>query len=165
MSSTDRVQLESEAFRRVLSHFPTGVAVITGMTPEGPAGLAVGSFTSVSLVPRMVGFFVDRASTSWPSISATGSFCANILAADQADVCRLFARSGGEKFAGLGWRTASSGSPVLDGVLAWIDCKLELELQAGDHRLVLGVVLDLAAERHEQPLVFHRGTFPGLDLP
>jgi flavin reductase (DIM6/NTAB) family NADH-FMN oxidoreductase RutF len=156
---------QTEEFRKVLSHYPTGVVLVTGTTPTGPVGLAVGSFASVSLNPRMVGFFVDIGSTSWPPIRETGRFAINVLAFDQRDVCVAFARSGGDKFSGHKWRPAASGSPILDGVVAWIDCELERVVEAGDHWFVLGRVVELASERDQLPLIFHRGAFPGLNLP
>lgn len=151
-------------FRQVLSHFPTGVVIVTGITPSGPAGVAVGSFASVSLEPPLVGFFVGRDSTSWPPIRSAGRFCVNVLASDQAELCRRFSQSGTDKFAGVSWRPAPSGAPLLDGVLAWIDCDLQREVETGDHSLVLGAVTELAVAREGQPLLFHRGGFPYLEL-
>ena len=78
----------------MLGHFTTGVTVITAGAPDGPVGLAVGSFASVSLDPPMVGFFPDRGSSSWPKIEASGHFCVNVLAEAQEDVCRRFAIEG-----------------------------------------------------------------------
>jgi flavin reductase (DIM6/NTAB) family NADH-FMN oxidoreductase RutF len=154
---------DSDRFRFVLSHVPTGVVIITGADVDGPAGLAIGSFTSISLDPPLVGFYPDRASTSWPAIRRAGAFCVNVLAEDQADLCRRFARSGGDKFAGLGWRTAPvSDAPILDGVLAWIDCRLERETEIGDHSLVVGSVVDLTVERDARPLIFFQGGHPTL---
>jgi flavin reductase (DIM6/NTAB) family NADH-FMN oxidoreductase RutF len=156
----------SEDFRHVLSHVPTGVAVITGAATDGPAGLAVGSFTSISLEPALVGFFCDRASTSWPPIRATGGFCANVLAGDHGEISARFARRGGAKFEGLAHRPAPfSGSPVLDGVLAWIDCRIEREVELGDHTLVVGEPLELAIGRPGTPLIFYRGGYPALAEP
>ena len=110
-------EVDPTKFRRVLGHFPTGVAVVTGMDSDGhPVGMAVGSFTSVSLDPPLVAFMPDRSSTSWPRLRDSGSFCVNILGSDQESVCRAFAARGGDKFAELSWQPASSGSPVLDGV-------------------------------------------------
>jgi 3-hydroxy-9,10-secoandrosta-1,3,5(10)-triene-9,17-dione monooxygenase reductase component len=150
----------SEQFRHVLSHVPTGVAVITGAGADGPAGLAVGSFTSISLEPALVGFFCDRASTSWPQVRATGGFCANVLAADQGDVSARFARRGGRKFDGLDHDPAPfTGSPVLEGVLAWLDCRIEREVELGDHTLVVGEPLELAVAGEGGPLVFFRGGY------
>jgi flavin reductase (DIM6/NTAB) family NADH-FMN oxidoreductase RutF len=154
---------DRDRFRFVLSHVPTGVVVVTGTGEHGPVGLAIGSFTSISLDPPLVGFYPDRASTSWPPIRAAGAFCVNVLAADQAELCRRFARSGGDKFAGLRWRAApGSGAPILGDVLAWVDCDLERETQIGDHSLVVGAVRELTVERDAAPLIFFQGGHPDL---
>ena len=153
------VPFDSARFRQELGHYPTGVTVITAAPATGPVGLAVGSFASVSLDPPLVAFFPDRGSSSWPQIEASGSFCVNILAEDQEVVCRRFAAKGDDKFAGLGWRPARSGSPLLDGVLAWIDCDIESVTDAGDHHFVLGRVRDLAVVHDGSPLLFFRGGY------
>ena len=150
---------DSAKFRQVLGHFPTGVTVVTAASESGPVGLAVGSFASVSLDPPLVAFFPDRSSSSWPRIAEAGSFCVNILADDQEDVCRRFASKGDDKFAGLGWRAAGSGAPVLDGVLAWIDCDIDQVLDAGDHFCVLGRVRELEVAHDGAPLLFFRGGY------
>ena len=96
--------IEGSHFRTVLGHFPTGVAVVTGITSDGkPAGLAVGSFSSVSLDPPLVAFMPDRSSTSWPRFRESGSFCVNILGSDQESVCRAFAARGGSPFSQFCW--------------------------------------------------------------
>lgn len=152
-----------EQFRHVLSHLPTGVVVIAGEDDNGPAGLAVGSFTSISLDPPLVGFFCDCGSTSWPLVRETGGFCVNVLAAEQSDVSARFARRGGPKFEGLPYtRSPHTGSPVLEGVLAWIDCEIEREIELGDHTLIVGATLELAVAEAGRPLVFFRGGYPGL---
>jgi 3-hydroxy-9,10-secoandrosta-1,3,5(10)-triene-9,17-dione monooxygenase reductase component len=136
--------------------------VITSEADHAPLGLAVGSFFSVSLDPPLVGFGVAKSSTSWPAIRETGRFCANVLADDQEAVCRVFASSGGEKFQGVGWRPSSFGSPVLAGVLAWIDCSLDAEHEAGDHTIVVGRVRELDVPREGHPLLFFRGGYAQL---
>ncbi|MBX6387672.1 MAG: flavin reductase [Frankia sp.] len=147
-------------FRRVLGTFPTGVAIVTGLDADGaPAGLAVGSFTSASLDPPLVAFFPDHRSSSWPKIAPIGRFCVNILGDDQEAVCRAFAVRGGDKFADLSWRSSPLGSPILDGVVAWIDCELEAIHPAGDHDLVLGRVHALDVGRSALPLVFFQGGY------
>ena len=83
----------------------------------------------------------------------------NILAEAQEDVCRRFATKGDDKFLGLGWRPAASGAPLLDGVLAWIDCDIESVTDAGDHFCVLGRVRDLAVAHDGAPLLFFRGGY------
>jgi flavin reductase (DIM6/NTAB) family NADH-FMN oxidoreductase RutF len=159
-------EIDQAWFRQVLGHFPTGVVIVTAMSNGGPAGLSVGSFISVSLDPPLVAVLPAKTSTSWPKIAAAESFCINILAADQEQLSRRFAVSGGDKFAGVAWRPGPSGAPVLDGALAWIDCKHERTVEAGDHLIVLGEVrvLDIDASQSPQPLIFFQsgyGTFAG----
>src|SRR5437764_2940282 len=86
--TADHVSSFDEAkFREVLGHYPTGVVVVTAAGDNGPpAGLAIGSFTSVSLDPPLVAFFPDKSSSSWPRIEAAGSFCVNILGEHQEDI-------------------------------------------------------------------------------
>jgi 3-hydroxy-9,10-secoandrosta-1,3,5(10)-triene-9,17-dione monooxygenase reductase component len=150
---------DSARFRQVLGHFTTGVTVITATTEDGPVGLAVGSFASVSLEPPLVGFFADNGSTSWPKIQGTGSFCVNILGEHQEEVCRRFASKEPDKFAGLGWTKTATGSPLLDGVIAWIDCDIDQVIAAGDHVLVVGAVRDLEVGHDGPPLLFFRGGY------
>jgi 3-hydroxy-9,10-secoandrosta-1,3,5(10)-triene-9,17-dione monooxygenase reductase component len=152
--------IDSARFRQVLGHFPTGVTVITARTADGPVGLCVGSFASVSLDPPLVAFCAGSNSTSWPRIQEAGHYCVNILAEDQEDIARVFAGKGQDKFAGLGWRPAvATGAPVLTGVLAWIECRIDAVHEAGDHWIVVGRVLDLEIGQEGGPLVFFRGGF------
>jgi flavin reductase (DIM6/NTAB) family NADH-FMN oxidoreductase RutF/DNA-binding IclR family transcriptional regulator len=147
-------------FRTVLGQYPTGVCVVTAVHPEtGPAGMVIGSFTSVSLVPPMVAFFPDKTSTSWPKVERAGAFCVNILGADQESVCRRFAAKGGDKFSGQAYRPAGTGSPILEDCVAWIDCEVAAIQEAGDHFIVLGRVRDLQLERPRLPLLFFQGGY------
>jgi flavin reductase (DIM6/NTAB) family NADH-FMN oxidoreductase RutF len=149
-----------DEYRRTMRAFPTGVVVVTAISDGVPVGLSVGSFTSVSLDPPLVGFFPAVTSTSWPRVRDNGRFCVNVLAADQLGVCRAFANSGGDKYAALSWRPAPSGSPLIEGVLAWLDCSLERVHAAGDHWFALGRVHHMAVEREEVgPLLFFRGGY------
>jgi flavin reductase (DIM6/NTAB) family NADH-FMN oxidoreductase RutF/DNA-binding IclR family transcriptional regulator len=147
-------------FREVLGQYPTGVCVVTAAEPEGGnAGFVVGSFTSVSLDPPLVAFFPDKSSSSWPRIERSGRFCVNILSSEQESVCRQFASKGDDKFQGIAVREAGSGSPIIDGVVAWIDCELDQVHEAGDHYAVYGKVLDLNVENGSLPLLFFQGGY------
>ena len=146
-------------FRRTMGHVPTGVAVVTAVHDGLPAGLTVGSFTSVSLDPPLVAFTVIREARSWPSIAAAGAFCVNVLAADQVALCRLFSSRETAKFRDLRWRPAGSGAPILEDVLAWVDCETERAVEAGDHHLVIGRVRELDVVRSAPPLLFYRGGY------
>jgi 3-hydroxy-9,10-secoandrosta-1,3,5(10)-triene-9,17-dione monooxygenase reductase component len=146
-------------FRTVLGHFGSGVAIITSIDDGEPVGMAVQSFSSLSLDPPYVMFAPAKSSTSWPRIQKTRRFCVNVLSEDQEELSRGFAVSGGDKFAGVAWHESGNGSPILDGVLAWIDCDVETEHDAGDHTIVVGRVLELDVERDGRPLLFFRGGY------
>ena len=160
--SEDVVVIDDAAkFRQVLGCFPTGVTVVTTVKDDRPVGLAAGSFFSVSLDPPLVGFCVMTTSNTWPAIERRGSFAVSILADDQTEVCRQLAKKGPDKFDGLAWSPAPvTGSPLVDGAVAHLDCDLEQQHLAGDHWIVVGRVRALELHRDEaEPLVFCRGGF------
>ena len=145
--------------REVLGHFVSGIVVITAVGPDGPLGFTCQSFASLSLDPPLISFAAARTSSTWPRIRDSGTFCVNVLAADHQELSAGFARSGADKFAGVDWRAAPSGSPVLEGVSAWIDCTLWNEYDGGDHTIVVGLVSDLGAEPERTPLLYYRGRY------
>lgn len=151
-------QIEKAEFRAVLGHFASGVTVVTGIDGEGPVGLTCQSFFSLSLDPPLIAIAPSNTSVSWPRIAAVGSFCVNVLSAEQEAVARDFAVSGGDKFTGVGWSPASSGAPHIHDVLAWLDCDIREVIDGGDHRLVVGRVRELGSGRGE-PLLFYRAGF------
>lgn len=149
--------VEPQVFRQVLGHVPTTVTVVTATTADGPAGLVVGSFVSVSLEPPLVGVFIAESSASWPPMSVTGSFTVNVLAHDQQELCARFARSGGDKFADLTWWESPHGNPVLPGTTAWLDCLVQQVQKLGDHFFAVAEVVGLGVAGAVPPMVFHRG--------
>lgn len=159
MSPEHVPSFDSAKFRQVLGHFPTGVTVITSMHEGTPVGLAVGSFASLSLEPPQVLFCPGKQSSTWPKIQQSGAFCVNILAEDQEDVCRVFASSAADKFAEVGWKKSGNGSPIIDGVLAYVDCSVGEVVEAGDHYVVIGAVHDLEVRHEGGPLLFFRGGY------
>jgi 3-hydroxy-9,10-secoandrosta-1,3,5(10)-triene-9,17-dione monooxygenase reductase component len=148
-----------ERFREVLGHVPTPVVIVTAAGSNGPAAMAIGSFVSVSLDPLLVGFFPAKTSSSWPLIRDAGRFCINVLADDQAELSGAFATRSTDKFSGISWKPGASGAPRLADCVAWIECDLQSELDAGDHLLVLGTVTALDLPRDAHALVFHRGDY------
>lgn len=147
-------------YRKTLGTYPTGVVIISADTPDGPVGLAIGSFTSVSLDPPLIGFLPGKGSTTWPKIQAAGAFCVNILAEDQLVVCRAFSAKDGDKYGSVDFRTEVTGSPVIEGVLSWIDCTLDSVTDAGDHWWVMGKVEAMEMERDDVgALLFFRGGY------
>lgn len=163
MSSGAAQVAQPQHFRYVLGRVPTSVVVVTAVDAAGPVGMAVSTFTSVSLDPPLVGFLAAASSTSFPRIRAAGCFCTNVLSASQQEVCLAFAASGGDKFAGLNWRPAGSGAPLLDGVVAWIDCDIAAVYRLGDHFIVLGAVRGLDVCSDAPPLLFHRGVYGAVE--
>jgi 3-hydroxy-9,10-secoandrosta-1,3,5(10)-triene-9,17-dione monooxygenase reductase component len=145
--------------REVLGHFASGVVVVTAPGPDGPVGFTCQSFASLSLDPPLVSFAPARTSSTWPRIRAARMFCVNVLAVDQQELSNGFARSGVDKFAGVPWRPAPSGSPVLPGVSAWIDCTFWAEHDGGDHTIAIGRVRDLGADPTRRPLLYYRGRY------
>ena len=153
-------------FRETLGHYPTGVAVVTGIDNFGvPVGMVVGSFTSISLDPPLVAFAPKRDSKSFPGLRQSATFCVNVLASEQESIGRQFAVSGADKFDGLEWAPAPGGSPVLAGVVCWIECSWGEVIEAGDHYIVLGHVRDLGVTRAVSPLMFFQGGYGRFSMP
>ncbi|GJF30573.1 monooxygenase [Kitasatospora sp. NE20-6] len=151
-------------YRKVLGRVPTAVSVVTAQTPDGPVGVTVGSFTSVSLDPPLVVFYCDLRSASAAAVVAAGRFCVNVLAEDQQSQCGAFAGRTGDRFASCTWEPAGNGAPRIDGCTAWIECDVESSVPAGDHLAITGRVRQLsAADGDRRPLIFHQGRLVQLD--
>lgn len=147
-------------FRTVLGRFATGVTLLTSMDGGAPVGMAVNSFTSVSLAPPLVSFCAAHTSTTWPLIRAAGRLCVNILGAHQQAALRQFvARRSRERFGGVAWTGSPDGLPVLDGALAWLECSVEDEFRAGDHDIGVARVRRLSGGPEQEPLVFYAGRY------
>lgn len=147
-------------FRAVLGRYPTGVCAITARgTDGGPVVMIVGTFTSVSLDPPLVGFLPARSSTTWPVLRALGRFCVNVLAQGQEGLARQIAMRGPDRLAGLAFTPSGNGAPRLAGVVASIDCDLMSVSQSGDHDFALCRVTALRAGAGTRALVFVGGTY------
>lgn len=156
---TTTIRIEPDRMRNVLAHLPTGVSVVTAYGAEGPTGMAANSVTSVSLDPPLVLFCPARTSTTWPDIRQTGSFCINVMAGHHAEATLRFAAKGVDRFDGVKYDDRPAG-PALSDALAWIECQLEAEHEAGDHTIAIGRVLAIdAAPDLVDPLVFFRGAY------
>ena len=151
-------------FRDVLGRFASGVTVVTTMSGDEPVGMTCQSFSSVSLDPPLVLFVPAKTSRAWPLMQRAGKFCVNFLSDDQAELSNTMASRGTDKFAGVSWRrSATTGSPVLDGALGYVDCSIHTVLEAGDHYVVIGRVLELVAAQAEKPLLFYQGKYATTD--
>lgn len=142
-----------------MRRFATGVAIVTTAHDGRIHGFTVNAFASVSAEPPTVLICVNREATAHPLIARSQRFCVNILAVEQRALAERFA--GGEprsRFDGVAYRIGPSGSPVLDGTLAFVDCALTEELTASTHTIFLGQVLE-AGHREGEPLGYFDRTY------
>ena len=149
-------------FRRVLSHFASGVVIVTGIVDGNPVGLTCQSFTSLSLSPPMVLFCPSKTSTTWPLLANVPYLCVNVLSAEQHELSDAFARSGTDKFAGVAWSLTPHGAPALDGAAAHIEARIAAHHDGGDHHIVTCVVEALSAEPDPDPLLYYRSSYRAL---
>ena len=155
--------LDPQSLRRLMASWTTGVAVVTSRADDGPRGATTNALTSLSLDPLLVLVALDHRSNTLDAVRGSGRFCINVLAAGQEEIARRFATkaSGDEKLAGVPHELVD-GVPVLAGVVAWLACELDRELEGGDHTILLGRPLEADADGGARPLVFYGGRFhPG----
>ena len=140
----------SRSFRNALGAFTTGVTVVTATTPEGPIGMTVNSFASVSLDPPLVLWSPAKSSSRYQAFSGATHFAIHVLSA-------RFTRNG-RAFDDLDWELNDEGVPVIPGTLARFECRQAAAHDAGDHTIIVGEVLR-AAHRDGDPLCFSGGSF------
>ena len=157
------VSVAPDRFRHVLSHFATGVVVVTGVVNDVPAGLTCQSFTALSLDPPMVLFCPSKTSTSWPLLAPAPYLCVNVLSAGQHRLAEGFARRGTDKYAGVTWTPTPHGAPALDGATAHIEARGAASYDGGDHHIITCVVEALSAQSDPDPLLYYRSTYRTLD--
>jgi len=152
------VAIDASSFRHVLGHLATGVTVITAHGADGPVGMAANSVGSVSLNPPLILFCPARSSETWPAIRDGGAFCVNVIARHHEKLARQFAAKHTDRFRGVDYQHRPTG-PALTGAVAWIECQLAAEHEAGDHTITVARVVAIATSRDVDPLVFFRGTY------
>ena len=152
--------VERDQFFALMASFASSVTVITSKGPDGVVrGLTASAFCSVSLEPRLCLVSVDNRSESIAAIKESGKFVVNILASDQEEISRRFASKLPDKFEGISYRHGpETDAPILDGVLAWIECRLFESVLGGDHTVFIGEILDGTANEG-LPLVYFRGQY------
>ncbi|MCG5214306.1 flavin reductase family protein [Streptosporangium sp. KLBMP 9127] len=152
--------VQAEGFRRALAVHAAGVVVVTARSGGLPVGLTATSFSSVSLNPPLVSFYVDQSSTTWPWLREAGHFAVNVLANHQAEIASRFARKGIDRFAPpTTWRPGPLGVPLIDGASAHLVCAPHTTIEVGDHHLVVGLVTEARLGPTGRPLLYHRGRF------
>ena len=150
---------DHKEFRSALGRFTTGVTVVTACDASGRrVGLTANSFSSVSLDPPLILWSLSRSAPSLPAFEACAHYAVNVLAADQVELSRRFARSGRDKFAGLACEEGLGGAPLLPGCVARFECRNAQRYAGGDHVIFLGQVERLA-HCDREPLVFFAGRY------
>jgi flavin reductase (DIM6/NTAB) family NADH-FMN oxidoreductase RutF len=154
------VAIDAEGFKQVLSHWITGVTIVTACDGDRIHGMTVSAFTEVSLDPPLVLVCADKGSNTHPLIAAGKVFAVNVLASDQVDLSNRFASKKFEdsRFDEVAYATGETGAPLLDGVVENLDCRLVAAHDHGDHVVYVGEVVD--ARYHErEPLLYHAGSY------
>lgn len=153
---------DGRALRDAFGCFPSGVAAVCALVDGKPTGMAVSSFTSVSLDPPLVSVCVDNGSSTWPRLRDAGRVGVSVLGEAHESACRSLSAKTGDRFAGLSLHTTDAGAVLITGATAWLDCTIEDEIPAGDHHIVLLRIIGLRTGPETRPLVFHRSRFPRL---
>ncbi len=152
--------IDAEGFKQVLSHWITGVTIVTTCDGDRIHGMTVSAFTEVSLDPPLVLVCADKGSNTHPMIAAGRVFAVNVLASDQTDLSNRFAskKSEDSRFDEVAYATGETGAPLLDGVVANVDCRLVAAHDHGDHVVYVGEVVDVRYHERE-PLLYHAGSY------
>jgi len=148
---------DSRAYRAVLGRFATGVTVVTCAGADGPIGMTVNSFTSLSLDPPLVMWSPAKSSHRHPHYSAARRFAIHVLKVDQRPLADAFMRSA-EAFHDVRWRAAADGLPLMEGCLARFECERIAEHDAGDHTIMIGRVTAMEAAEGA-PLLYFKGRY------
>ncbi|MEU5871385.1 flavin reductase family protein [Glycomyces sp. NPDC047369] len=159
MSTQVQAGVEPGVFRSLFRAHPAGVTVVCADPGTGPAGFTATSLTSVSLDPPLVSFAIANTSSAWPAVRESASLTVNFLAADQHAVATRFATSGIDRFQGTSWSRLETGEPVLADAPAHLRAVVTDRIAAGDHHIVLALVVDAAAGGDHDPLVYHAGGY------
>ncbi|NNM05157.1 MAG: flavin reductase family protein [Gemmatimonadetes bacterium] len=155
--------VSEEKFRWVMGHFATGVTVVASRTPGGEAvGLTVNAFTSVSLDPPLVLVCLHKDAEGHDPILQAGHFGVSFLTGGQGNMALTFSQADPEdRFKDLSVKDGPLGSPLVDGALAWVDCKVMDVFPGGDHSIVVGQV-EACDAGDGDPLMFFRGNLSGM---
>lgn len=149
--------VDAAVFRQALARHPAGVAIVT---LRGPAGLTVTSFSSASLDPPLVSFYIGHGSSNWPAVRAATYFAVNLMGTGQEEVATRFARKGADRFGPpTRWEPGPGGLPLLAGATTHLICARHALVTIGDHELVVGQVTQAIIGASAPPLLHHQGRF------
>jgi len=160
--------LNSAEFRKVMSRFATGVAIVTTRADDKIHGMTCNAFCSISISPMSVLVSLAKNTRTESVISEGGVFAVNVLSESQTELSDRFAGrhkdKEGNRFEGIEWTTAVTGAPIFKGIQAYLDCKLVKTFDGGTHTLFLGEVLAAYADESQRPLIFFQSRYMGVDM-
>lgn len=152
-------QTNETLFKEVMGNYPTGVTVVTTVDENGtPLGLTVNSFASVSIDPLLILWSIDKRVSSHDVFKNTDKFAVHVLAGDQGDICGLFATKGTDRFSNCEWQLSNQKLPVIAGAAGVLQCKTFKTIDAGDHTILIGEVVEIESNNKE-PLLYHKRKF------
>jgi flavin reductase (DIM6/NTAB) family NADH-FMN oxidoreductase RutF len=151
--------LNQAVLRRTFGCFPSGVTAVCGSVGGRPIGLAVSSFTSVSLEPPLSSICIANTSKTWPSLRCAGLIGVSVLNEMQGAICRQLSGNGEDRFMGVPWDTSPAGAVLIERAAAWLECTVDREISAGDHRVVLLRIHAVQANPEIAPLIHHASRF------
>lgn len=159
------VEVSAHEFRVAIGRFATGVTVVTSIGPDGkPVGTTANAVSSLSLNPALILVCFNRESLTLQAIRGHGAFAVNVLAEPQRHLSANFARRGlAVAWTGVPHRRGITDSPLLDGVLAALECTVEHRVLGGDHEIVIGRVRYVETDGSDAaPLLYWRGSYASL---
>jgi len=161
-SATDEhPAFDQRQFRDALAQLPTGVTIVCTRAANGRyVGFTANSFNSVSLAPPLIVWTIAARSKSLAAFEAAERYAVNVLSSEQANLARRFSRPHSDRFAGVAHRLGWSNAPLIDGCVAWIECRHHGRHMAGDHVVFIGEVVTVEHARREA-LIFHQRQFAG----
>lgn len=149
--------IDADRFRQTLGYFASGVTVITTAHQGELYGITVSSFSSLSLNPPLILICIDKSAITHEILLRAGQFVINVLDKRQEHLSRRFATTNADKFKGVAWHTGTLGLPVLDNVLAVIECQTHTTFDGGDHTIFTGMVIDSSLNEGAPLLYYRRG--------
>jgi flavin reductase (DIM6/NTAB) family NADH-FMN oxidoreductase RutF len=149
-----------ELFKQIMGNYPTGVTIVTTMGEDGkPVGLTVNSFASVSLDPPMLLWSIDHRVSSLKAFTKSGKFAVHVLAGEQQELCKTFASKVENRFGTCEWGLSENGLPIIKGAFGVFECKTFKAIEAGDHTVLIGEVMDIKINQEKDPMLYHRRVF------
>jgi flavin reductase (DIM6/NTAB) family NADH-FMN oxidoreductase RutF len=156
------MSVDKDVFRRVMGQFATGVTIVTTRLGDHLHGSTANAFTSVSLEPLLVLVCLDKKGDTHDLVKDAGIFAVNVLSEEQEHLSRLFARKDPEnphRLDTVPHYYRVTGAPIIEGCLAYLDCRVVEAVPAGDHTIFLGQVEEAAVVNEARPLLFFRGRY------